>query len=101
VDLALLVAVDLALLVPVECSLSPLTISLRRGQAVSGGSGFAGRWVLHNSMEEYWKSKIPNAGDCDGGDGDGGDGDGGDGDGGDGDGDGVDGDGGDDDGGGG
>jgi len=53
--------------------------------------GFAGRWVLHNFMEEYWKSKIPNAGDCDGGDGDGGDGDG----------DGVDGDGGDDDGGGG
>ena len=38
----MLVAVDLALLVPVECLLSPVTISLRRGQAVSGRSGFAG-----------------------------------------------------------
>jgi len=62
VDLASLVAVDLALLVAVECSLSPLTIWLRWEQAgsggmltltcltiwlrweqaVSGGSGFAG-----------------------------------------------------------
>ena len=33
---------DLASLVAVECSLSPLTISLRREQAVGGGSGFAG-----------------------------------------------------------
>jgi len=34
--------VDLDSLVAVECSLSPLTISLHREQAVSGGSGFAG-----------------------------------------------------------
>jgi len=34
--------VDLAPLVAMECSLSPLTIWLRWEQAVSGGSGFAG-----------------------------------------------------------
>jgi len=89
VDLAALVAVDLASLVAVECSLSFLTISLRREQAGSGGLGFAGRRVLHDFVEEKLKIKIPDAGHCDGGDGDGGDGDG----------DGVDGDGGDDDGG--
>ena len=33
---------DLASLVAGECWLSPLTISLRREQAVSGGSVFAG-----------------------------------------------------------
>jgi len=84
----------------------------RSGFAGSGESGFAGSKLVAvdqaslvggcymKCMEEYWKSEIPDAGDCDRGEGDSGDGDGGDGDGGGGDGDG-DGDGGDGDGGGG
>jgi len=41
-NLASLVAVGLASLVVMECSLSPLTIWLCWEQALSGGSGFAG-----------------------------------------------------------